>query len=65
MSKHDEWAGPLFYPPIGKVAVMVTGTRIKVWADEGRDAACFTGINLADGDASTMWDRARIVRVEP
>jgi|GEM_PF-4501438 len=64
MPDPQDWAGPLFYPPVGSVAVMGSGTRIKVWPSENDDPDSFTGINLSDGDASCMWDRIQIAAIE-
>lgn len=67
-----DWAGPLFYPPVGKIAVTHGGSRIEVWPDES-DADCFTGLLLVDGrsaaqrvvfDLSCMWDRLAIDHIE-
>ena len=68
---HLNWPGPLFYPPVGKVAVMTGGTRIEVWANES-DPDCFTGLLLSEGnfqkraamDLSCFWDRFQIDHVE-
>ncbi|MFE3839462.1 hypothetical protein, partial [Pseudogemmobacter sonorensis] len=65
MGERINWAGPLFYPPAGMIAVMRSGTRIEIWDDESDHLDCFTGMNLADGDASTLWGREFIDRVEP
>jgi hypothetical protein len=68
-----QWAGPLFYPPVGKIAVMGSGARIEVWADESESVDCFTGLLLDAGasygkrvvfDLSCMWDRMRIDHIE-
>lgn len=73
MVSEETWAGPLFYPPVGKVAVMDSGARIEVWGDESESADCFTGLLLRDGqphnrrvvfDLSVMWDRTRIDHIE-
>lgn len=67
-----EWAGPLFYPPVGMIAVMKTGRRIEIWDDES-DADCFTGLLLLEGrtetqrvvfDLSCQWDRTQIDHIE-
>lgn len=67
-----EWAGPLFYPPVGKIAVMGSGVRIEIWPNES-DADCFTGLLLDHQasygkrvvmDLSCMWDRTKIERIE-
>lgn len=67
------YAGPLFYPPVGMVAVMGTDSRIEVWPNESESADCFTGLLLKDGrtetqravfDLSCMWDRMQIDHVE-
>jgi hypothetical protein len=58
------YPGPLFYPTIGAVAVMKSGARIQVWGDEGSRPDCFTGIELATGDASVMWGREFIAYME-
>lgn len=58
------WPGPLFYPPPGMIAVMRSGTRIEIWDDESDHPGCFTGMNLRDGDASTLWGREYIARIE-
>lgn len=67
------WAGPLFYPPIGMIAVMNSGCRIEVWHDESESADCFTGLLLKDGrshaqrvvfDLSCMWGREFIDHIE-
>lgn len=67
------YAGPLFYPPVGKIAVMGTGSRIEVWPDESESADCFTGMMLIANrsraqivvhDLSCMWDRAQIDHIE-
>ena len=63
MTKATPYPGPLFAVPIGATAVMQSGTRIKVWGHEGQDPNCFTGIELATGDASCMWDRTKIAEV--
>jgi len=61
----NDWPGPLFYPPVGKVAVMEGGSKIEVWPNESREG-CFTGSILPPEapDISCMWDLARIVRVD-
>lgn len=70
---HISWAGPLFYPPIGKIAVMTSGRRIEIWHDESESADCFTGFLLLEGrthqqravfDLSCMWDRMQIDHIE-
>lgn len=67
------YAGPLFYPPIGMIAVTEGGSRIEVWPNESDNADCFTGLLLADGrahtqrvvlDLSCLWMRAAIVHLE-
>lgn len=69
-----QWAGPLFYPPVGMIAVMDSGSRIEVWHDESESAGCFTGLLLKDGrshsqrvvfDLSCMWSRQFIDHIEP
>jgi hypothetical protein len=69
----NPYAGPLFYPPVGKTAVMGTGSRIEIWPNESESADCFTGLLLKDGrteaqrvvfDLSVMWDRTQIERIE-
>lgn len=67
------YPGPLFYPPIGKIAVMSSGARIEVWSNESESADCFTGL-LLDADAgygkrvvfdlSCMWGREHIDHIE-
>lgn len=68
-----QWAGPLFYPPVGMIAVMDSGSRIEIWHDESESAECFTGLLLKDGrthgqrvvfDLSCMWAREFIHHVE-
>lgn len=68
-----DWPGPLFYPPVGKVAVLDSGSRIEVWHDESESADCFTGLLLKDGrtdsqrvvfDLSCMWDRQSVNHIE-
>ncbi len=68
-----EWAGPLFYPPVGMVAVTEGGSRIEIWGDESESADCFTGLLLKDGrtptqravfDLSCMWSRQCIDHIE-
>lgn len=67
-----QWAGPLFYPPVGKIAVLDSGSRIEIWDDESESAACFTGLLLMDGtyaqrvvfDLSCMWGRQFIDHIE-
>lgn len=68
-----QWAGPLFYPPVGMIAVMDSGSRIEVWHDESESADCFTGLLLKDGrtdgqrvvfDLSCMWSREFIHHIE-
>ncbi|MGN6537383.1 MAG: hypothetical protein ACTHKQ_16855 [Mesorhizobium sp.] len=68
-----QWAGPLFYPPVGMIAVMDSGSRIEVWHDESESADCFTGLLLKDGrshgqrvvfDLSCMWGRQFIHHIE-
>lgn len=67
-----DWAGPLFYPPVGMIAVMDSGCRIEVWGDESESADCFTGLLLEDGsdakrvvfDLSCMWGRLYIDHIE-
>lgn len=67
-----DWAGPLFYPPVGKVAVMASGARIEVWENES-EAGCFTGLMLRSGrtqsqrvvlDLSCLWVSAAIDHIE-
>lgn len=67
------WPGPLFYPPVGKIAVLNSGARIEVWDDESESADCFTGLLLDAGasygkrvvfDLSCMWGREHIDHVE-
>lgn len=67
------WPGPLFYPPVGMIAVTHGGSRIEVWPDESETADCFTGLLLLDGrsdaqrvvfDLSCMWDRLAIDHIE-
>ena len=60
----SQWPGPLFYPQHGMIAVMRSGTRIEVWHNESDRGDCFTGMNLLDGDASTLWGREYILRIE-
>lgn len=68
-----QWAGPLFYPPVGMIAVTNSGSRIEVWPDESESIDCFTGLMLLDGrsraqiivqDLSCMWDRLQIHHIE-
>lgn len=68
-----QWAGPLFYPPVGMIAVMDSGSRIEVWHDESESAYCFTGLLLMDGrshtqrvvfDLSCLWSREFIDHIE-
>ena len=70
---HVAWDGPLFYPPVGKIAVMSGGDRIEVWPDEGEHQGCFTGLLLKPGrsierqrahDMSCMWDRKAVDHIE-
>lgn len=63
MTRIKPYPGPLFDLQIGAIAVMQSGTRVKVWGHDGDDPNCFTGIELATGDASCMWDRAKIAEV--
>ena len=67
------YPGPLFYPPVGKVAVMEGGARIEVWANESESPDCFTGLMLREGrsyarrvvlDLSCMWLRSSIRHIE-
>jgi len=67
------YSGPLFYPPVGMIAVMGTGSRIEIWTNESESADCFTGLLLKDGrtetqrvvfDLSVMWDRNQIEHIE-
>ncbi|WP_425359556.1 hypothetical protein, partial [Borborobacter arsenicus] len=67
-----QWAGPLFYPPVGKIAVLDSGSEI-VWHDESESADCFTGLLPKDGrspnqrvvfDLSCMWGRQFIHHIE-
>lgn len=66
------WPGPLFYPPVGMIAVTKLGARIVVWPDESESAGCFTGLLLREGsraqrvvhDLSVMWARDAIDHVE-
>lgn len=67
------YAGPLFYPPVGQIAVTDGGCRIEVWPDESESCDCFTGLLLEDGrtetqrvvfDLSCMWDRFKISHIE-
>lgn len=67
------YAGPLFYPPVGMIAVMDTESRIEIWDNESESADCFTGLLLKDGrtgtqrvvfDLSVMWDRTQIHHIE-
>jgi hypothetical protein len=67
------YAGPLFYPPVGMIAVTQGGSRIEVLPDESDSADCFTGLLLQDGrterqrivfDLSVMWDRTKIDHIE-
>ena len=60
----SKWPGPLFYPPVGGIAVMISGSRIEVWANEGADGSCFTGIDITTGDASVMWLKSKIKGIE-
>lgn len=71
--KQVQWAGPLFYPPVGMIAVMCCGIRIEIWDDESESADCFTGLMLLDGrsraqiivhDLSCMWGREFIDHIE-
>lgn len=73
MSEPVAWAGSSEYPPVGFVAVMRGGDRIDIWPAESDDPAYFTGglilPNSSDAqaavhDASCMWLRDAIVRVE-
>lgn len=68
-----DWAGPLFYPPVGKIAVLNSGARIEVWDDESESAECFTGLLLAKDrtrtqvvifDLSCCWVREFIDHIE-
>ncbi|GAA2817086.1 hypothetical protein EDC40_103673 [Aminobacter aminovorans] len=68
-----QWAGPLFYPPVGMIAVMDSGSRIEVWPDESESKDCFTGVMLLEGrtddqravfDTSCMWGRCFIDHIE-
>lgn len=68
-----QWAGPLFYPPVGMIAVMNSGARIEVWGDESDSADCFTGLLLdvrasygkrVVFDLSCMWGRQHIDHIE-
>lgn len=67
------YAGPLFYPPVGMIAVMGKESRIEIWDNESESADCFTGLLLKDGrtetqrvvfDLSVMWDRTQIDHIE-
>lgn len=67
------YSGPLFYPPVGQIAVTKAGSRIEVWPDESDSADCFTGLILLSGrthtqtvvfDLSCMWDRLQIDHIE-
>ncbi|MRX33196.1 hypothetical protein [Aminobacter sp. MDW-2] len=58
------WPGPLFYPPVGKIAVMQSGARIEVWDNDSDSAGCFTGLLLKGGDLSCMWDRTKVDHIE-
>lgn len=67
-----DWDGPLFYPPVGKIAVTHGGSRIEVWPDESQPD-CFTGLMLVNDrsaaqravfDLSSMWDRLAIDHIE-
>lgn len=67
------WDGPLFYPPVGKIAVMGGGDRVEVWPDESCHQGCFTGLLLKGGrsieerrvhDLSCMWDRKAVSHIE-
>lgn len=68
-----EWDGPLFYPPVGMIAVTQSGERIEIWHNESDNADCFTGLLLKDGrtltqrvvfDLSSLWMRTAIDHVE-
>lgn len=60
----SDWPGPLFYPPVGSIAIMQSGARIEVWPDESGPGR-FTGVLLPDRvDCSCMWDRSRIAHIE-
>lgn len=56
-----------------KIAVMVSGARIKIYPGEGADADCFAGELLnpteremrGNGHISCMWDRSKVVILEP
>lgn len=67
------YAGPLFYPPVGKIAVTISGGRIEVWDNESESGDCFTGLLLQDGrtyaqavvcDLSCCWGREHIDHIE-
>lgn len=68
-----QWAGPLFYPPVGMIAVTDSGSRIEVWHNESESADCFTGLLLKDGRTegqrvvfglSCIWLRRFIDHIE-
>lgn len=61
------------YPPVGKIAVMESGCRIEIWANESESGDCFSGLLLQEGrtyhqrvvfDLSCMWDRSKIGHIE-
>jgi hypothetical protein len=67
-----DWAGPLFYPPVAKIAVMRSGARIEIWPNES-EAGCFTGLLLDQAsshskriafDLSCLWDCTCIDHIE-
>lgn len=69
----NAYPGPLFYPPVGMIAVTSSGSRIEVWDDESESGDCFTGLLLIDGrthaqtvvlDLSCCWGREHIERIE-
>ena len=61
------------YPPVGKIAVMGTGSRVEILHNESESDDCFTGLFLRKDatyaqsvvfDLSVMWDRNQIVNIE-
>lgn len=67
------YPGPLFYPAVGKIAVMGSGARIEVWDNESDSGDCFTGLLLVGSrshaqtvvlDLSCCWGREFIAHIE-
>lgn len=67
------YPGPLFYPPVGMIAVTASGARIEVWDNESDSGDCFTGLMLQERrtyaqtvvcDLSCCWGRENIHHIE-